>query len=106
MGEDNIEKREHDLAERAFKKWRANDNIALLGSHHAKRLPIFAFLIIHRETGKYLHHNFVSILLNDLYGIQVRGGCACAGPYAQDLLCMTEQMALTFAEFLSEQHSE
>ena len=30
-----------------------------------------------------LHHNFVSVLLNDLYGIQARGGCACAGPYAQ-----------------------
>ena len=40
-------------------------------------------LIHHPDSGKILHHNFVSVLLNDLYGIQARGGCACAGPYAQ-----------------------
>ena len=40
-------------------------------------------LIHHQDSGKLVHHNFVSVLLNDLYGIQARGGCACAGPYAQ-----------------------
>ena len=30
--------------------------------------------------GEYLHHNFVVALLNDLFGIQTRGGCSCAGP--------------------------
>ena len=34
----------------------------------------------------YLHHNFIVALLNDLFGIQCRGGCMCAGPYAQILL--------------------
>ena len=34
----------------------------------------------------FLHYNFVSALLNDLYGIQARGGCQCAGPYGQTLL--------------------
>ena len=43
------------------------------------------------------------MLLNDLYGIQVRGGCACAGPYAQDLLEMEEEDAMLFVHsFLSE----
>jgi hypothetical protein len=37
-------------------------------------------------TGRYLHHNFVVALLNDLFGIQSRGGCSCAGPYAHRLL--------------------
>ncbi|KAJ1487475.1 hypothetical protein T484DRAFT_3629319 [Baffinella frigidus] len=34
---------------------------------------------------KSLHHNFVVALLNDLFGIQSRGGCSCAGPYGMDL---------------------
>ncbi|EAZ51426.1 hypothetical protein [Cryptosporidium parvum Iowa II] len=34
----------------------------------------------------YLHYNFVCSLLNDLFGIQSRGGCSCAGPYSQRLL--------------------
>ena len=36
--------------------------------------------------GRYLHHNFVVALLNDLFGIQARGGCSCAGPYGHALL--------------------
>ena len=47
------------------------------------KLPIFSFVIKHQESGRLLHHNFVCVLLNDLFGIQSRGGCACAGPYAQ-----------------------
>ena len=49
----------------------------------ARRLPIFSMIFYHQDSGKLVHHNFVSVLLNDLYGIQARGGCACAGPYAQ-----------------------
>lgn len=67
----------------AFQVWHKNPNITILGNHKARRLPIFSMLIYHQESGKFLHHNFVSVLLNDLYGIQARGGCACAGPYAQ-----------------------
>jgi hypothetical protein len=39
-----------------------------------------------RRGGRYLHHNFVVALLNDLLGIQARGGCSCAGPYGHRLL--------------------
>ena len=35
---------------------------------------------------QYLHHNYVVALLNDLFGIQSRGGCSCAGPYGHRLL--------------------
>jgi selenocysteine lyase/cysteine desulfurase len=38
------------------------------------------------REGLYLHHNFVAPLLNDLFGVQSRAGCACSGPYAQALL--------------------
>ena len=39
-----------------------------------------------RVHGLYLHHNFVVALLSDLFGIQCRGGCMCAGPYSLALL--------------------
>ena len=43
-----------------------------------------SFVVRHR--GRYLHHNFVVAVLNDLFGIQSRGGCSCAGPYGHRLL--------------------
>jgi selenocysteine lyase/cysteine desulfurase len=64
--------------------WRANPDIAVLGPADGPRLPIFSFNI---PAGRgYLHPNFVVALLNDLFGIQARGGCSCAGPYGPDLL--------------------
>jgi hypothetical protein len=42
--------------------------------------------VVQRPGGRYLHHNFVVALLNDLFGIQARGGCSCAGPYGHRLL--------------------
>jgi len=39
-----------------------------------------------RIDRSYLHHNFVVAVLNDLFGIQARGGCSCAGPYGHRLL--------------------
>lgn len=57
--------------------------VILLGNNSMDRLPIFSFLVKHTESGLYLHYNYVCALLNDLFGIQTRGGCACAGPYAQ-----------------------
>ena len=51
------------------------------------RLPIVSFRVHHR--GLVLHHHSWSPLLNDLFGIQARGGCSCAGPYGHRLLCIT-----------------
>ena len=47
------------------------------------RLPIFSLVFTHPPSGKLLHHNFICAILSDLFGIQARGGCSCAGPYAQ-----------------------
>ena len=70
---------------RALSAWNNSENLVLLGNTAVSRLPIFSFLIRHPISGLFLHHNFVCALLNDLFGIQARGGCACAGPYAQVL---------------------
>ena len=58
----------------------------MLGSLQAARLSIISFLI--RHGPQYLHHNFVVALLNDLFGIQARGGCSCVGPYGHRLLAI------------------
>ena len=68
---------------KAVAAWSSSNSLVLLGSTLVPRLPIFSFLIRHPIAGVFLHHNYVCALLNDLFGIQARGGCACAGPYAQ-----------------------
>ena len=55
------------------------ETVCLLGSLNTSRLPILSFLIKDEETGLFLPHNFVTSLLNDLFGIQTRSGCQCAG---------------------------
>ena len=57
----------------------------MLGNAEAERLSIVSF-VVRRPGGRYLHHNLVVALLNDLFGIQARGGCSCAGPYGHRLL--------------------
>ena len=79
-----IEARESDFVRRAITSWSKNANINVLGSHEADRLSIVSFVI--RYDDKFLHHNFVVALLNDVFGIQSRGGCSCAGPYGHRLL--------------------
>ena len=77
---------------RVWKSWSEHDNIVLLGHDpfNINRLAIISFLI--KVDDRYLHWNFVSSLLNDLFGIQVRGGCVCAGPYAIELLGIQNQV--------------
>ncbi len=84
VGVDAIREREDDFIHRALHRWEANPCIEILGSHQAERLSIVSFVV--RRNGRYLHHNFVVALLNDLFGIQSRGGCSCAGPYGHRLL--------------------
>ncbi|HEV7743027.1 MAG TPA: aminotransferase class V-fold PLP-dependent enzyme [Pseudolysinimonas sp.] len=88
VGVDEIRKREHDFVTRAISTWDASPNIEILGSHDADRLSIVSFVIRHDgDAGRrYLHHNYVVAVLNDLFGIQARGGCSCAGPYGHRLL--------------------
>ncbi len=84
VGVDAIRERESDFIHRALHRWEANPAIEILGSHQAERLSIVSFVV--RHDGRYLHHNFIVALLNDLLGIQSRGGCSCAGPYGHRLL--------------------
>lgn len=84
VGHETIEARERDFIERAIDRWSDHPNLQILGNPEAWRLSIVSFVVGHRD--RYLHHNFVVALLNDLFGIQARGGCSCAGPYGHRLL--------------------
>ena len=85
IGQEFISKREIELNEMAKKGWSNNPALTLLGTDHPHRLPIFSFRVT-RKDGILFHHQLFTRMLSDVYGIQSRGGCACAGPYAHRLL--------------------
>ena len=84
VGTELIKAREAVYTRSAIDKLSANPNIEILGNPDAERLSILSFVI--SAHGAHLHHNYVVALLNDLFGVQARGGCSCAGPYGHRLL--------------------
>lgn len=85
IGIHTIEKREQALLNKALEKLKGCPNVELVAPMDEKRnLPIFSFNI--RCGSSWLHPRFVVKLLNDLFGIQARAGCSCAGPYGHRLL--------------------
>ena len=85
VGADTIRALEEGYTRRAIDSWSANPNLRILGNAQAWRLSIVSLMVRFGED-RWLHHNFVVALLNDLFGIQARGGCSCAGPYGHRLL--------------------
>ena len=91
-----IEQREHEILEKVFSRWLANPGIEILGNQDpARRVGIVSFNIKTSNnkagTVQYLHPKFVTTLLNDLFGIQSRAGCSCAGPYGHRLLDIDDE---------------
>lgn len=84
VGVAEIEARERDLATRALDRLRRHPAIRVLGNPDAPRLAVVSFLVQNDDVA--LHPRFVVRLLSDLFGIQGRAGCSCAGPYGHSLL--------------------
>jgi selenocysteine lyase/cysteine desulfurase len=85
VGEEMIARREARYTQMARAAWGGNPQLTLLGHEQAERLPIFSFQVRDRD-GNPVHQQLFTRMLSDVYGIQARGGCACAGPYAHRLL--------------------
>lgn len=96
VGTEAIRVREESFIQRAIARWRAHPNIEVLGNPDADRLSIVSFVV--RFGDRYLHHNYVVALLNDLFGVQGRGGCSCAGPYGHALLGIDLEQSHKFEE--------
>jgi len=84
VGVEAIRAREKSFIDRAIASWEKSPYLDILGNRDAWRLSIVSFVVRHGK--RYLHHSFVAALLNDLFGIQARSGCSCAGPYGHRLL--------------------
>jgi selenocysteine lyase/cysteine desulfurase len=80
MGVMNIAKREEELVDIAFKELSSIPKLHILADNIKHRLGIISFYI------ENIHYNLIVKLLNDRFGVQVRGGCACAGTYGHYLL--------------------
>lgn len=85
IGQEFITERNQALTERVFQVWGKNPKIKILGADRKNRLPIFSFII---EPGddQIFDYQLFTRALSDIWGIQARGGCACAGPYVHRLL--------------------
>lgn len=81
------------LRARADRAWQDVPGLHLLGQRAgARALPILSFQVT-TPAGMRVHHQLFARMLSDVYGIQVRGGCACAGPYGHNLLEITPQQS-------------
>jgi selenocysteine lyase/cysteine desulfurase len=80
MGVQNMLHREEELLPRIFDRLRRIRSMHILAEHVHDRLGIVSFYAEH------IHYNLLVKLLNDRFGIQVRGGCSCAGTYGHYLL--------------------
>lgn len=127
---EEIEKREQEYINKALERLGSNPNIEVLGNLKVKRQAILSFQIYStinsssagewsegkkknegeldlwaetgNERGKPLHGPYVAALLNDLFGIQARGGCACAGPYGHELLHINMSQSLAIRSAVQE----
>lgn len=96
-----LENRQSQLRAKALAAWSINPLIELLGLTSPERcLPIFSFRV-KDKTGGHVHHQLFTRLLSDVYGIQARGGCACAGSYAHRLLDIDKSYSQTLLDSLS-----
>ena len=101
VGAEAIEKRETDMLQRAFQRWNAHPYIEILGNTDpALRTGIVSFNL-KDSLGSYLHPRLVTTLLDDLFGIQSRAGCSCAGPYGHKLLSIDVDTAQHYRQWVA-----
>jgi len=87
-----IEEREHEFIRRFNARFAGHSKLEILGDPRpGTHISIFSFNIRHGD--RYLHSKFVTRLFNDLFGIQSRAGCSCAGPYGHHLLRIDDDLS-------------
>jgi len=92
MGTDKIRQREEELVKLAFKGLKEIPSIRILADNVEERLGVISFY--HPD----IHYNLIVKILNDRFGIQVRGGCVCAGTYGHYLLEVSYNKSMEITE--------
>jgi len=95
IGTDKVRRREQELVNIAFEKFREIPGLHILADNVKERLGIISFYLVN------IHFNLVVKLLNDRWGIQVRGGCACAGTYGHFLLDVSHEKSKHITDLIS-----
>lgn len=85
VGQAYITERNARNTAKALRMWGEEPLLEILGNTGCPRLPILSFRVRDGQGG-YVHQQLFTRMLSDHYGIQARGGCACAGPYVHRLL--------------------
>jgi selenocysteine lyase/cysteine desulfurase len=96
MGVSNILEREHAMLERIWQVFDTIPNLHVLAGQHRDRLGVISFYIDD------LHYNLGVSLLNDRFGVQVRGGCSCAGTYGHYLLNVDQAYSKSITSKINE----
>jgi selenocysteine lyase/cysteine desulfurase len=94
MSVEKIRAREEELTETCFEAFEKIPQVHLLAENVKKRLGIFSFYVDN------VHHNLMVKLLNDRFGIQVRGGCSCAGTYGHLLLHVSQKQSKRITDLI------
>ncbi len=104
VGVEAIEALELEMTGEALARWVRHPRIELLGNPDpARRIGIVSFNLL-GSGDDYLHPRFVTALLNDLFGIQSRAGCSCAGPYGHQLLGIDDERAREYRSVIARGH--
>lgn len=96
MGMAKIKERENELLNIAFEALSQVPNLVILAEEQVNRLGVISFYI------EDVHHNLIVRLLNDRFGIQVRGGCSCAGTYGHYLLHVDPEKSHTITSLIDQ----
>ncbi|MEQ8406541.1 MAG: aminotransferase class V-fold PLP-dependent enzyme [Oceanicaulis sp.] len=86
IGWDAVAAREHDHLSAALAAWADAPGVDILGPAEPERRIGLVSFQLRPQGGDPLHPKLAARLLNDLYGIQARAGCSCAGPYGHHIL--------------------
>ena len=101
VGMERIHVRERELTARALERWGRLPQVEILGNPDPdRRVGIISFNV-RAPGGAYLHPKFLTSLLNDLFGIQSRAGCTCAGPYGHRLLHIDPPTSERYREWVA-----
>ena len=96
MSVDRILAREHELLDLIWKRFDKLPRLRVLANQHRERIGVVSFYIDD------LHYNLGVKLLNDRFGVQVRGGCSCAGTYGHYLLNVDQEFSQSITDQINE----